>query len=337
MGKKSNILVSLLVQLIFLSILTCGCCKVDDSPTYGSMTDQDGNIYKTVAIGKQVWMAENLKTTRYSDGTLIPLVEATTEWQALDPTDKAYCWYDNNIDNKDTYGALYTWAAAMNGALSSFYEPSDVQGVCPTGWHIPSVAEWRTLTNYLGGESVAGSMLKESGTSHWVYPNEGAANSTGFSALPGGARSKLGGFRSLGYIGIWWTSLETSSTIAYEVSMSYGHEMEIEGQKKILPASDVIIFNPALLVNPINNKNSGYSVRCVEGATTSGLPVITKTVTSVTISSAVSGGDINSEVINSVTARGEGYAGVHHQIQLSTIIKQLTEQARESFQVIFPI
>ena len=134
-GKRNYTLIPTLVWFIFLSIITSGCDKVDDNQTitYGNMTDQDGNIYKTVKIGKQVRMAENLKTTKYSNGTPIPLVETATEWQALGPAGKGYCWYDNNSDNKDTYGALYTWAAAMNGALSSSFEPSDVQGVCPTG------------------------------------------------------------------------------------------------------------------------------------------------------------------------------------------------------------
>jgi hypothetical protein len=113
--KRNNTLIITLVRFVFLSILTCGCFKGDDNPpvTYGNMTDQDGNIYRTVKIGKQVWMAENLKATIYSNGTPIPLVETATEWQALGPVGKGYCWYDNNTDNKDTYGALYTWAAAM--------------------------------------------------------------------------------------------------------------------------------------------------------------------------------------------------------------------------------
>jgi uncharacterized protein (TIGR02145 family) len=193
---------------------------------------------------------------------------------------------------------LYTWAAAMNGASSSSFEPSDVQGVCPTGWHLPSMSEWRSLTNYLGGESVAGSKLKESGTSHWESPNEGATNSSGFTALPGGIRQHTGVFSSLGYNGFWWTSLEFSTTTAFEMIMAYAHENGIEGQKKTRPATEAIV------IDIIDSKMDGYSVRCVEGITTSNMPVITKTVTSITNSSANSGGVINGDLINSVTARG---------------------------------
>ena len=160
------------------------------------------------------------------------------------------------------------------------------------------MAEWRSLTDYLGGESVAGSKLKESGTSHWESPNEGATNSSGFTALPGGIRQHTGVFSSLGYNGFWWTSLEFSTTTAFEMIMAYAHDNEIEGQKKTRPTTEAIV------IDIINSKMDGYSVRCVEGTTTSNMPVITKTVTSITNFSANSGGIINSDLINSVTTRG---------------------------------
>jgi uncharacterized protein (TIGR02145 family) len=128
-----------------------------------TVTDFDGNVYNTITIGSQVWMAENLKTTHYSDGTAIPLVTGNSNWDTLTATSKAYCWYNDDVINKATYGALYTWAAAMNGAASVTTNPSGVQGVCPTGWHLPSDAEWTQLTDYLGGTGVAGGKLKESG------------------------------------------------------------------------------------------------------------------------------------------------------------------------------
>jgi Fibrobacter succinogenes major domain (Fib_succ_major). len=176
--------------------------------TSSPITDIDGNTYNTIGIGSQLWMAENLKTTRYADGTFIPLVNTQTTWNALNETSKAYCWYNDNISNKDIYGALYTWAAAMNGADSSNTKPSGVQGVCPTGWHLPSDAEWIELETYLGGAENAGGKLKESGTTHWASPNAGATNETGFTALPGGARWISGGFNNINVIGAWWNSSE---------------------------------------------------------------------------------------------------------------------------------
>ena len=183
----------------------------------GAIADFDGNIYYTVNIGTQTWMAENLKVAHYPDGTTIQLVEDNSTWYALDYTDKAYCYHNNNSSNSDIYGALYTWATAMNGASSSLSNPSGVQGVCPDGWHLPSDAELTELTDYLGGEYVAGGKLKEAGTTHWRSPNEGATNESGFTALPGCYRKHDGGFciYGIGYYGGWWTSTEHSSTIAW--------------------------------------------------------------------------------------------------------------------------
>ena len=113
--------------------------------TYGTVTDIDGNNYGTIAIGDQVWMAGNLKVTRYSDGSDIPMVTGESEWAALDIDGKAWSWYENLAEYGDTSGALYTWAAVMNGAASSEAIPSGVQGVCPAGWHLPSDAEWKIL------------------------------------------------------------------------------------------------------------------------------------------------------------------------------------------------
>jgi len=119
----------------------------------GILTDIDGNSYNTVKIGMQIWMAENLKTTKYSNGIEIILVDTEAQWDMLTETDKAYCWYGDNSDNKSVYGALYTWAAAMNGSTSSSSSPSGVQGICPTGWHIPSDGEWHTLILGLDSEA----------------------------------------------------------------------------------------------------------------------------------------------------------------------------------------
>lgn len=206
------------------------------------LKDVDGNYYNTIKIGTQIWMAENLKATKYADGTAIPLVMGESNWDALVSTSKAYCWYNDDIANKAIYGALYTWAAAMNGASSTTNNPSGIQGVCPTGWHLPSDAEWNQLINYLGGISVAGGKLKEIGTTHWTSPNTGATNKTGFTALPGGIRYFNGTIIHLGNFGFWWSATEESSAGAYNYYMS----RENSNVEKTS-----------------NLKENGFSVRCV--------------------------------------------------------------------------
>ncbi|MBI9067305.1 MAG: hypothetical protein JEZ09_08435 [Salinivirgaceae bacterium] len=154
----------------------------------GTVTDYDGNTYNTIKIGNQWWMAENLKTTHYADGSEIPLVESKSDWSYLGDSLNGYCFYDNLQSNADTYGVLYTWSTAMNGEDTSTLNPSGVQGVCPDGWHLPSYTEWEELIDYLGGFSVAGGKLKEVDTILWISPNYGATNESGFSALPAGVR-----------------------------------------------------------------------------------------------------------------------------------------------------
>jgi len=118
--------------------------------------------------------------------------------------------------NYSAYGVLYNWPAAMNSETSSTANPSGVQGVCPTGWHIPSDAEWTELTDYLGGRNVAGGKLKEIGTTHWNSPNTGATNETGFTALPGGNRSNNNGsFYDIGYYGYSWSASESNTDNAW--------------------------------------------------------------------------------------------------------------------------
>lgn len=184
--------------------------------SYGSMADYDGNTYKTIEIGEQTWMAENLKVTHYADGTLIPLVSDDTEWAALGEAGQAYCWYDNMSEYGDTTGALYTWSGAMNGSLES---SEAVQGVCPDGWHLPGDEEWKVLEMQLGMSqetadgyewrgSSEGAMLKERGFSHWNNPNEGADNTSGYTALPGGFRSNSGTYYGIGEYATFWSANE---------------------------------------------------------------------------------------------------------------------------------
>jgi len=192
--------------VILLVLFIQSCIKEEDNKT---ITDIDGNIYNTVAIGTQIWMKENLKTTKYNDNTAIPLVTDNTAWEAL--ATPGYCWYNNDeASYKDTYGALYNWYTVSTGKL------------CPTGWHVPTDAEWTTLTTYLGGESIAGGKLKETGTTHWLSPNTGATNESGFTALPGGYRGNpYGEFVEVGIYGVWWSATEGDLTGAWQRGLHY--------------------------------------------------------------------------------------------------------------------
>jgi uncharacterized protein (TIGR02145 family) len=202
----------------------------DKSFTTEQLKDADGNVYTTITIGTQVWMVENLKTTKYNDGTAIPLVSDAGAWAVLNAP--GYCWYNNDeAANKATYGALYHWLTGNTGKL------------CPTGWHVPTDSEWTTLTDYLGGESISGSKLKEAGTIHWLSPNTGATNESGFTALPGGFRAIDGTFNNIGSNGYWDSSTE------YNASNRYGREMHNDG-------SDVI--------RGPYGKRRGLSVRCLK-------------------------------------------------------------------------
>ncbi len=210
-------------------------------PTSGTFTDtRDGNTYKYVTIGNQVWMAENLK---WLPSVVSPATGSNT-------TSYYYVYDYNGTDvnaakatsNYATYGVLYNWTAAMNGQTSSTTNPSGIQGACPTGWHLPSDAEWTELTNYLGGESVAGGKLKEAGTTHWIDPNTGATNETGFTALPGGNRYFSGQFGNIGSVGFWWSATEYHAVLAWFRSMDYDD-------------SNVYSYD--------SGKEFGFSVRCV--------------------------------------------------------------------------
>jgi uncharacterized protein (TIGR02145 family) len=171
------------------------------------VTDIDGNGYDMVTIGTQVWMKQNLKTTRLNDGTAIPLIRVNNLWSNSKP---AYCWFNNDsLTYKNPYGALYNYYAVYTTKL------------CPVGWHVPSDAEWTILTDYLGGISVAGDKLKEISITHWNYPNTGATNSSGFTALPGGCRDYSSVFTYLGSLGFWWSSTTYNTANAFGRRLSY--------------------------------------------------------------------------------------------------------------------
>ena len=209
-------------------------------------TDFDGNNYAVVKIGNQTWTAENLRTTHYSNGDEIPLIEDNTEWGELgdNDTDKAYCYYNNNANGEaDIYGALYTWAAASNGENSET-NPSGVQGACPVGWHLPSDAEWTELIDYLGGTIEAGGKLKETCTTYWNNPNTGATNLSGFSARPGGYRDFGDGtFADSNEYCHWWSTTKYSGFYVWRYYMSY---------------------DSAGIHSYCRSLSYGYSVRCIK-------------------------------------------------------------------------
>jgi len=167
-----------------------------------TVIDIDGNVYQTITIGTQVWMAENLKVTHYRNGNAIPYVPDAGTWTNL--TTGAYCNYNNDVNNVAVYGRLYNW-----------YAVSDSRNIAPFGWHVPSDAEWDTLVVYLGGYTVAGGKMKEAGFAHWNSPNTGATNESGFSALPGGYRYSNGSYDYVGYGAILWSSTEYGSYSAW--------------------------------------------------------------------------------------------------------------------------
>ena len=211
-----------LIYFIMISIVAgnTGCHSVKDA---------DGNMYHTVKIGKQVWMKENLKTTRLNDGTPIQMVTSYDRWAELDSP--SYSWYNNEIRKKDELGALYNWRTIQTDKL------------CPAGWHIPTYAEWTQLNNYLKGPIYAGGKLKATGTTYWRPPNTGADNMTGFTALAGGYRSFNGTFNFIRIGGYWWSGSLNSSGNAYFAYLNYkSADLEIR----------------------IADKANGFYVRCIK-------------------------------------------------------------------------
>ncbi|MDD4990728.1 MAG: fibrobacter succinogenes major paralogous domain-containing protein [Paludibacter sp.] len=212
MKKISKLYVLTYIFLTLVFAIFTGCTKIVDLPDGSSIEtvkDKDGNVYHTVKIGTQVWMVENLKTTHYRDGSSIANVTDNTAWASL--STGAWCDYSNSAANGTKYGHLY------NG-----YAVIDVRNIAPVGWHVPTDAEWTTLTTYLGGEAVAGGKLKETGTLNWISPNTGATNEAGFSALPGGGRSSDGPFDYFGGLGgYWWSSTQVGKNCAWYRGMGY--------------------------------------------------------------------------------------------------------------------
>lgn len=185
------------------------------------MTDIEGNVYKTITIGTQTWMAENLKTTLLNDSSSIlencsHIITAMNDSGYVNVLTTGYCWYDNISDTtRNHFGALYNFYAVNTGKL------------CPAGWHVPGETEWNIMIDFLGGKNIAGGKLKHAGQRYWDNPNKGASNETGFNSLPGGkrysSRNTFSGIRQSGY---WWTNTSKNSWIAVAKSMSY-HNTEV--------------------------------------------------------------------------------------------------------------
>ena len=217
-------------QINFTTKSTSGIIFNNDL-TYGSVSDADGNVYKTIQIGTQTWMAENLRTTKYNDGSSIPLVTSNSGWSSM--SSPAFCWYGNDATtNKPVYGGLYNWYVVYNGNL------------CPTGWHVPSQVEFTTLRDYLGGESVAGGKLKEVNPVHWKSPNTGATNESGFTAVPSGTRTGFDGpFFYLSEDGHYWSSTSFDAGNSYHWYTYY---------------------NTSSFQSGNTLKNTGYAIRCIK-------------------------------------------------------------------------
>ena len=174
----------------------------------GAGVNFNGYTYTSIVLGNgQEWMAENLRTTTYANGDLIPNVTGT-QWGNL--TTGAWVHYNNDSQYENPYGKLYNW-----------YTVDDPRNVCPTGWHVPTDAEWTVLSDYLGGEAVAGGKMKSTGTQYWSTPNIDATNESGFSGLPGGHRLDVGTFHDIGYGGFWWSSTEIDPTNAWCRTLYY--------------------------------------------------------------------------------------------------------------------
>jgi uncharacterized protein (TIGR02145 family) len=220
--KKSNtvLFAFLMVAMIFFVGVNNSISQV--------VSDKDGNNYKTTVIGNQEWMAENLNVSHYRNGDVIPQVQDSSKWAKL--TTGAWCYYENDTKKGKTYSKLYNW-----------YAVNDPRGLAPEGWRIPTDKDWVKLTEYLGGEKVAGGKMKN--LSLWDNPNMGATNESNFAAFPGGFRNNNGFFNNMGKFGVFWTSTEEDNSLAWNRALNALH-------------SGVLRY--------YSNKEDGQSIRCVK-------------------------------------------------------------------------
>jgi uncharacterized protein (TIGR02145 family) len=214
-----------IIPAAFMALLAVSCEK--DATT---VTDIDGNVYSTVAIGNQVWMASDLKTTKYRDGSVIPVVTDNNAWASL--PSGAVCDYNNDASISAVYGKLYNW-----------YAVNDTRGLCPAGWHVPSDSEITSVVDALGGDDIAGGKMKEAGTAHWSSPNGTDNNESGFTALGGGYRNFQGVFKDKNYKVGYWSS--TSQQTLYSGHLSFIFDAKYSEQYGV-------------------HKNTGFYIRCVQ-------------------------------------------------------------------------
>jgi uncharacterized protein (TIGR02145 family)/uncharacterized repeat protein (TIGR02543 family) len=225
------------------------------------VTDVDGNEYTTVLLGGQEWMVENLKTTHYRDGSPIPRVTDDAAWGAL--TSPGFCWYDNDSATyNEDYGILYNWYAVAD---------TNSHILAPDGWRTATSSDWDALFTFLGGTGVAGGKLKETGLAHWITPNTGATNESGFSGLPGGTRLVNGTFNLIGNDGGWWTENEHDSGNALASGLHYSHEQAVSRY--------------------MEPKKLGNNIRCIRGERTHYNVTFNSRGGSVVASQSVRGGD----------------------------------------------
>lgn len=223
---RSGTFLPLLTMTCLLLLMGLSSCKEEDEVTVSQIKDIDGNVYTSVTIGTQVWMVENLKVTRYRNGDAI-----SNRTNADDFYDTSSGAYSNDYEGTNKNGRLYNW-----------YAVADPRKLAPEGWHIPSQEEWATLLDFLGGESVAGSKMKQVGASQWCTPNADATNSSGFTALPGDWRVDFGFVTGCGDAS-WWSSTAATDQNAY----------------------NLFVFVDVGEVSWVhNNKNLGIGVRCIK-------------------------------------------------------------------------
>jgi len=229
---KLQVHITFMIMLLAINMISC---EKENKPLFTvdePVTDIDGNVYNTIKINNQIWMAENLKTKKFNNGDLIGTT-IPPDADIRSETSPVYAWaYNGNEANMDVYGLLYTW-----------YVVNDNRKLCPTGWHVPSDNEWKILTEFLGGDSIAGGKLKQTGTSYYFTPNLGATNESGFTALPSGLRYPIGNFNSMGDGPVWWTSTEYDNNNSIFRSLGYSGKSI---RRDYYP------------------KNSGFAIRCIK-------------------------------------------------------------------------
>jgi uncharacterized protein (TIGR02145 family) len=246
---RSSLYIALMIIISLAIFFFWSCSKNDKNPiksetTTGTVTDIDGNSYKTIKIGNQWWMAENLKVTHFNNGDSIPNIVDPILWSMTSRVG-VYCNYWNSLDNVDTYGLLYNWSAV-----------NDSRGIGPSGWHVPSDAEWKVLEIYVGLSqsetdivgyrgSNEGRKLKEKGYKFWCFfLDTTSTNESGFSALPGGYRDGNGKFHNMGTVGYFWSSSKSDTACAWY---------------RMLSCMDGRIYRDC----SYRDYQEGFSIRCV--------------------------------------------------------------------------